>query len=532
MAAGKIPAYAVLTTLGLFGAALLYGDGIITPAISVLGAVEGLEVASPVLVRLVVPISLGILAMLFAVQRFGTDRIGKVFGPVMLVWFSAIGSLGLAEIAREPGILRAINPWYGVLFFNANGWLGFFALGAVVLVVTGAEALYADMGHFGRRPIRTAWFIVALPALLLNYFGQGALVLRDPSAAMNPFYRLVPAPLLYPMVALATAAAIIASQALISGAFSLTQQAIQLGYSPRLKVTHTSKHEAGQIYIGEVNSALAIGCLALVLGFRSSTNLAAAYGIAVTGTMAITTILFTVIARQQLGWPRWRAFSFLTFFLLIDLAFLSANAVKIEHGGWFPLVVAAVVYIMLTTWKKGRLEVQQLLREASLPIDTFLESVRLGKPVRVPGTAVFMTSDTNGAPVVLLHHLKHNKVLHEQVILLSVLSAGIPEVAAHERAAITPLGDGFYRVIARYGFMQTPNVREVMGYFAPAGIKVRPGDTSYFLGRELLIPTGNAKMPMWRKKVFVFMSRNARTATEFFGLPPNRVVELGAQIEF
>ena len=528
----KHGAYALLTTLGLFGAALLYGDGVITPAISVLGAVEGLEVASPVLVRAVVPISLLILTLLFAVQRLGTDRIGKVFGPIMLAWFSAIGVFGVMEIAREPGILRAINPIYGARFFAENGLIGFLTLGAVVLVVTGAEALYADMGHFGRRPIRSAWFVVALPALLANYFGQGALLLRDSSAASNPFYRLVPPPLLYPMVALATVAAIIASQALISGAFSLTQQAMQLGYSPRLKVVHTSKHEAGQIYIGEVNIALAVGCLALVLGFRSSTNLAAAYGIAVTGTMAITTILFTVIAQQQLDWPRWRAYLFLVFFLTIDVSFLAANVVKIEHGGWFPLAVAALVYVMLTTWKRGRAEVQQILRDASLPIEQFLESVRLGKPVRVRGTAVFLTSDTQGAPVVLLHHLKHNKVLHEQVILLSVITAGLPEVAAHERTAVTPLGDGFYRVIARYGFMQTPNVREVLGLCAPAGITMRPGDTSYFLGREQLIPTGASKMPLWRKKLFVFMSRNARAATEFFGLPPNRVVELGAQIEF
>ncbi len=532
MTNGKARGYAVLTTLGLFGAALLYGDGVITPAISVLGATEGLEVASPLLTRFVVPLSLVILALLFSAQRFGTDRIGKVFGPVMLLWFSAIGTLGIAEIAQRPGILRALYPWYAARFFLQNGWLGFFALGAVVLVVTGAEALYADMGHFGRRPIRSAWFVVAFPALLLNYFGQGALLLRDASAAVNPFYRLVPPPLVFPMVALATLAAIIASQALISGAFSLTQQAIQLGYSPRLKVTHTSKLEAGQIYIGEVNSALAVGCLALVLGFGSSSHLAAAYGIAVTGTMAITTVLFSVIARQQLGWPRWRAYSFLAFFLAIDLSFLFANVQKIGSGGWFPLVVAAGVYLLLTTWKRGRGEVQRILREASMPIADFLASIQLGKPTRVRGTAVFMTSDTSGAPVVLLHHLKHNKVLHDQVILLSVLTAGMPEVSAPERVTITALGDGFYRVVARYGFMQTPNVREVMGLCEPAGIKLRPGDTSYFLGREQLIPTGVARMPLWRKKVFVIMSRNARAATEFFGLPPNRVVELGAQIEF
>ena len=530
--AGKMRGYAILTTLGLFGAALLYGDGVITPAITVLGAVEGLDVITPAFSHLVVPISIAILVLLFSFQRYGTDRIGKVFGPVMLVWFVAIGALGAMEIARSPGILWAIDPRYGVRFFEANGWLGFFALGGVVLVVTGAEALYADMGHFGKRPIRAAWFLIAFPALLLNYYGQGALLLRDASAASNPFYRLVPGPLLYPMLALATAAAVIASQALISGAFSLTRQAIQLGYSPRLTVTHTSKHEAGQIYIGEVNAALAVGCVALVLGFQSSNNLAAAYGIAVTGTMAITTVLFTVIARQQLGWPRWRAIAFLVFFLTIDLSFLSANAVKIVNGGWFPLAVAAGVYVMMTTWKRGRAEVRRLLAEASLPVDQVLESVRLGKPHRVPGSAVFMTSDVEGTPVVLLHHLKHNKILHEQVILLSVQTVGVPEVPASERVHVTPLGDGFYRIIARYGFMQTPNVGQMLGACQPAGVKVRPGDTSFFLGREQLIPTGSARLPRWRKQLFVVMSRNARSATAFFGLPPNRVVELDAQIEF
>jgi len=532
LSAGQRRGYAILTTLGLFGAALLYGDGVITPSITVLGAVEGLDVATPRLGHLVVPVSILILVLLFSFQRHGTDRIGKVFGPVMLVWFLSIGTLGAMEIARDPSILAALDPRWGARFFAANGGLGFFALGSVVLVVTGAEALYADMGHFGKRPIRAAWFLVAFPALLLNYFGQGALLLRDATAASNPFYRLVPPPLLYPMLALATAAAIIASQALISGAFSLTRQAIQLGYSPRLTVLHTSKHEAGQIYISEVNTALAVGCIALVLGFQSSSNLAAAYGIAVTGTMAITTVLFTVIARQQLGWPRWRAITFLVVFLAIDLSFLAANAVKIEHGGWFPLAVAAGVYVMMTTWKRGRAEVQRLLAEASLPVEQFLESVRIGKPHRVAGTAVFMTSDIVGAPVVLLHHLKHNKVLHEQVILLSVQTAGVPEVPANERVHVTALGDGFFRVIARYGFMQTPNVGQVLGACQPFGVKVRPGDTSFFLGREQLIPTGTARLSQWRKQLFVVMSRNARSATAFFGLPPNRVVELGAQIEF
>ena len=528
---GIVPV-SVLITLGLFGAALLYGDGVITPAITVLGAVEGLQVATPVFGKMVVPLSVLVLFVLFLFQRHGTDRIGKVFGPVMLVWFFSIAALGVSEIVKEPAILRAIDPVYAVRFFIQNGWQGFFLLGAVVLVLTGAEALYADMGHFGRRPIRAAWFVLVFPALLINYFGQGALLLRDASAASNPFFRLVPEPLLYPMVLLATAAAVIASQALISGAFSLTQQAMQLGYSPRVTITHTSKHEAGQIYIAEVNKALMVGCIGLVLGFRSSSALAAAYGIAVTGTMAITTLLFFFISHDEWKWSLPRAGAFLSVFLIIDLAFLVANAVKVEHGGWFPLVVAVALYIMMSTWKRGRTLLQDLLRSASLPIDLFLEDVKRRKPPRVPGTAVFMTSDTSGAPVVLLHHLKHNKVLHEQVILLSVLTADVPEVPASERLKLDPLGEGFYRAIAHFGFMQTPSVREILSRCEMLGIKARQSDTSFYLGREELIPTGNTPMARWRKKLFVFMGRNARAATQFFGLPPNRVVELGAQIEF
>src|SRR6185312_3598272 len=363
-------------------------------------------------------------------------------------------ALGVAEIMKEPAILLAVDPMYAIRFFAENGWQGFFLLGAVVLVLTGAEALYADMGHFGRRPIRAAWFVLVFPALLLNYFGQGALLLRDASAATNPFFRLVPQPLLYPMVLLATAAAVIASQALISGAFSLTQQAMQLGYSPRVTITHTSRRAAGQIYIPDINKALLIGCIGLVIGFGSVSALAAAYGIAVTGTMVITTLLFYVIARHQWNWPRPKALAFLVFFLIIDLSFLIANTVKIEHGGWFPIVVALLVFALMTTWKKGRTLLHDMLREQSLPMDLFLEDVRRRNPPRVPGTAVFMTSDTTGAPVVLLHHLKHNKVLHEQVVLLSIVTASVPEVPAVHRTAVEPLGEGFFRVVASYGFMQ------------------------------------------------------------------------------
>jgi KUP system potassium uptake protein len=523
---------AILGALGLFGAALLYGDGVITPAISVLGAVEGIDVATPALRHLVVPISVVVLFALFLVQRGGTTKIGRVFGPVMLLWFGTIALFGLLEIVKEPSILAAVNPLYGVRFFANHGWHGIFILGSVVLAVTGAEALYADMGHFGRLPIRLAWAVYVFPALLLNYFGQGALLLRDPTASINPFYRLIPGALIWPMLILATSAAVIASQALISGAFSLTHQAMQLGYSPRLTVTHTSKHEAGQIFIPQVNRALMIGSIALVFFFRSSSALASAYGIAVTGTMVITTLLFTQIARRHWGWSRLQAIAFLVVFLTIDGAFLIANVVKIESGGWFPLAAAFVVYLMMTTWNHGRRALHTLLREGSLPIGLFLDDVKRRQPPRVPGTAVFMTSDESGAPVVLLHHLKHNKVLHDQVILLSVITDDVPEVAAGERVNVESLGEGFYRVIARYGFMQQPNVPSIFPQCTSLGVKLRPNDTSYFLGREQLIPTGRSQMPRWRKKLFVFMSRNAQSATQFFGLPPNRVVELGAQIEF
>jgi len=523
---------AILGALGLFGAALLYGDGVITPAISVLGAVEGIDVATPALRHLVVPISVMVLFALFLVQRGGTSKIGRVFGPVMLFWFGSIALFGLLEIIKEPSILAAVNPLYGVRFFANHGWHGIFILGSVVLAVTGAEALYADMGHFGRLPIRLAWAAYVFPALLLNYFGQGALLLRDPTASINPFYRLIPGALIWPMMILATAAAVIASQALISGAFSLTHQAMQLGYSPRLTVTHTSKHEAGQIFIPQVNRALMIGSIALVFFFRSSSALASAYGIAVTGTMVITTLLFTQIARRHWGWSRLQAIVFLAVFLTIDGAFLIANVVKIASGGWFPLAAALVIYLMMTTWNRGRRALHTLLREGSLPIGLFLDDVKRRQPPRVPGTAVFMTSDESGAPVVLLHHLKHNKVLHDQVILLSVVTDDVPEVAASERVNVESLGEGFYRVIAHYGFMQQPNVPSILPQCTSLGVKLRPNDTSYFLGREQLIPTGRSQMPRWRKKLFVIMSRNAQSATQFFGLPPNRVVELGAQIEF
>lgn len=520
--------------LGLFGAALLYGDGIITPAISVLGAMEGLEVITPKLKFAVLPLAVIVLFTLFMVQKKGTHQVGRVFGPVMALWFVTIAALGIYEISSEPEILLAVNPMYGFRFFLTHGTQGFVLLGAVVLVVTGGEALYADMGHFGAKPIRMAWFYLVLPALLLNYFGQGALILRDPAGAANPFFMLAPRVLLYPLVALATAAAIIASQALISGAFSLTQQAVQLGYSPRVNIVHTSKTEHGQIFIPEVNTALMIGCLLVVLGFRSSSALGAAYGIAVTGTMAMTTILFYILARTQWNWSRLRAGTLCGFFLAIDIAFFGANALKILHGGWVPIVIGVVIFTLMTTWYTGRRIVTKLLKKASFPIETFIASIEAGKPVRVPGTAVFMTSDPDGAPLVLLHHLKHNKVMHQQVVLLSVLSAGVPDIPENERVSVTQLGHGLWRVKARYGFMQTANVPDIMAQCALEGLTARPMETTYYLGRESLILDDNSKARMvrWRKKLYIFMSRNSRSATAFFQIPPNRVVELGAQLQF
>ena len=527
-----------IIALGLIGAALLYGDGVITPAISVLSAVEGLEVVAPQSQYLVIPLTVAILAALFFFQQHGTSKVGRIFGPVMVVWFVVIGALGLREILEAPQILAAANPWYGLDFFFQHGHLAFILLGAVVLAVTGAEALYADMGHFGKRPIRLAWFLLVLPALLANYFGQGALILRDPTSAINPFYLLAPSVLQYPLIALATIAAIIASQALISGAFSLTQQSVQLGYSPRVQIVHTSFQETGQIFVPEVNRALGVGCVLVVLMFRSSSALAAAYGIAVTGTMTITTILFYVLARSHWQWSIWRAGLLTAFFLIIDLAFFSANMLKIVQGGWVPLAIAAAIFILMTTWQRGRLIVRSLLVDASIPLDALLRDLgdenpdRRFKPPRVPGTAVFLTSESKDAPLVLLHHLKHNKVLHENVILLSIVSAQVPEIPITERVEVTCFPHNFGRIKAKYGFMQTPNVPEILALAAEHGIIAKPSETTYYLGRENLIPTGTKPLAHWRKRLYIFMQRNSRSATEFFGIPPNRVVELGAQMEF
>jgi len=525
-----------LLMLGLFGAALLYGDGVITPAISVLGAVEGVAVAAPAFSHVVVPATVAILVLLFLFQKRGTATVGAVFGPVMVVWFVAIALLGLRGISGDPSILRAVSPLHGIAFFVHNRGHGFLVLGAVVLVITGGEALYADMGHFGRRPIRLAWLGVAMPALLLNYMGQGAMLLREPEAARNPFYLLAPAWALYPMIAIATAAAIVASQALISGAFSLTRQAVQLGYSPRVTIRHTSHTEIGQIYIPEVNWALGAATVALVLGFGSSSALAAAYGIAVTGTMMITTLLFHRVLRDLWGWPRWKAWPLAFLFMSVDVAFFGANLVKVEEGGWFPLAAGAIVFTLLSTWKKGRELLAEQLRAAGLPLELFLAEIARKDPQRVSGTAVFMTGNMGNIPPVLLHHLKHNKVLHERVVLVSVLTEEIPNVTESERLTVRELGSGFFQVAARYGFMESPDVPALLDSLARRAIpgsklRIVPMETTYFLGRETLLPTGSARMATWRKRLFIVMSRNAQTASSFFGLPPNRVVEMGAQIQ-
>jgi KUP system potassium uptake protein len=523
---------ALFIILGVFGTALLYGDGIITPAISVLGAVEGLEIVAPRLTPFVVAVTIGILVLLFMVQRFGTAKVGRAFGPITLTWFLVIGVLGLAEIARAPRILEAVNPWFAAQFFRAHGTVGFASLGAVFLAVTGAEALYADMGHFGKRPIRLAFFLLVLPALLLNYFGQGALLLRIPDAVANPFYLLAPRWFLYPLLLIATLAAIVASQALISGVFSLAQQAVQLGFWPRVTIVHTSEREHGQIYVPQINMALMVGTVLIVAGFKSSSALGAAYGIAVTGTMSITTLLFAVVARSRWGWPLWRVVALATFFFLFDFAFLGANALKITQGGWVPLAIALVVLTLMTTWKRGREVLYGIMKSASLPIELLLGEISRRPPPRVSGTAVFLTSDAEGASVVLLHHLKHNKALHDQVVLLSVAPADVPYIDEADRVTVKPLGQGFWRVLVRSGFMETPNIPEILALCAEQGLRTKPMETSYYLGREQLLPTGSAKMVRWRKKLFVLMSRNAQSAAHFFGLPSNRVVELGAQIEF
>jgi len=521
-----------LFLLGLFGAALLYADGMITPAISVMGAIEGLHVATPLFDPYVVPIAVVILVGLFLFQSRGTTGVGTVFGPITMLWFVAISLLGLQQIVRAPEVLAAINPIHGFEFFMINGSRGFVVLGAVFLVVTGGEALYADIGHFGTAPIRLTWFAIVLPALTLNYFGQGALLLVQPEAAVNPFYRMAPSWALYPMVVLATAAAVIASQAIISGAFSLTMQAIQLGYSPRLKVVYTSARIIGQIYVPVVNWGLMLACIALVLGFRTSSNLAAAYGVAITTTMLITTILFYIVARRRWHWPASLALPLAAFFITIDLAFFGANMLKVAHGGWFPLLVSAAIIFLMLTWRKGRRVLRSRLSEICIPLDAFLPELKSQRIRRVPGTAVYMSGNRFGTPLALLHNLKHNKVLHEQVVLLTVRTEEVPYLAhAKDRVAVENLDEGFWRAQVHFGFMEKPDVPAALDRVKQTGLRFDPMRTTYFIGRETILATRKLGLSSWRGSLFAWMTRNAGDVTSYFCLPPNGVVELGARVE-
>jgi KUP system potassium uptake protein len=516
---------------GLVGAALFYGDGVITPAISVLSAVEGLNMATPLFEPYVVPISLLLLVGLFVVQRGGTALVGGLFGPVMVLWFAVLALLGIWNVAYQPRILLAIDPSHGIALLINAPWRGFVMLGAVFLAVTGAETLYADMGHFGRRPLRRAWLYFVFPALLLNYLGQGSVLLRDPGAVTNPFYRLVPEWGLYPLVALATVATIIASQAVISGAFSITRQAIQLGYLPRLQVRHTSEEEIGQVYSPTINAGLLVAIIVLVLGFQTSDRLAAAYGIAVTGMMTITTAL-AFVYKRNVGWSLAMAGSIFGFFLLLDLTFLSANMLKVAEGGWFPLFVAAIVFTIMSTWWRGRRILGEVRARSTIPIATFLESIRPDRPTRIPGTGVFLTGHLDQAPVALLHALKHYKALHERTVLLNVRTEEIPHVPDDERLEIHDLGKGFLTIQVTYGFMDQPNVVRALAQCRQQQIRFNLLETSFIIGREKLVATKrHTGLSRWRKQLFILMSNLALDATEFFRIPPNRVVQLGGQIE-
>jgi KUP system potassium uptake protein len=515
----------------MFGASLFYGDSIITPAISVLSAVEGLEVATPLLKPYVLPVAICILIGLFVVQSRGTASMGAWFGPVMLIWFGTLSFAGCANIIRYPDVLDALNPYFALHFFSLNSWRAFVALGAVVLAVTGAEALYADMGHFGRRPIQFAWLGLVLPALVLNYFGQGAMLLHDPDAAKNPFYMQFPTWALYPMVGLATVATVIASQAVITGAYSLTRQAMQLGFCPRMDVQQTSEHAIGQVYLPWINWMLLAAIIALVLGFGSSTNLAAAYGIAVTGTMAITILLAFVVFRLVWGWNLLLSIVVTLFFLTIDLAYFSANALKLFQGGWFPVIVGILVFTFLSTWRRGREILFARLRPGTIPLAPFIQSIAVHPPTRVPGTAVFLTTSQEGVPHALLHNLNHNKVLHERILLLTVVTEEVPRVPDPERVEVEAQEAGFYRMKLHYGFMDEPDIPKALELAASYGLHFEPMETSYFLSRETIIPTVTPGMAMWRERLFAAMARNSASATAYFKLPTNRVVELGTQIE-
>lgn len=521
----------VIVSLGLFGAALLYGDGVITPAISVLSAMEGLVYLTPMFDRYIVPLTLGVLTCLFLVQRYGTGRIGFFFGPVMLLWFVAIAALGIGGIVQNPAVLESLNPVHAVQFFFENEVKAFLVLGSIFLVVTGGEALYADMGHFGRRPIRWAWFLVAFPALVLNYFGQGAILLMDSTAVSNPFYLLAPKWVLAPLVLLSTMATVIASQALISGVFSLTRQAVQLGFCPRISIIHTSSREIGQIYIPFINWALFVGVIWLVVTFKTSSQLAAAYGIAVTATMVITTILAYQVAIQLWKWSELKASVIFGLFLLVDMAFFGANLVKISHGGWVPLAIGAVVYLLMTTWQKGRQILSASLKARSVSIEEFTRRLVKTPPLRVPGTAIYMSGDPWGVPVPLLHNLKHNKVLHERVAILTIKTKEVPAVEKKDRVTIEEVHPNFYRILAYYGFMETPKMKHILEACRQNEIYFNVSETTFVLGRETILASNHPGMAIWREKLFSVMSKNAQRPTVFFRIPPNQVIEVGIQVE-
>jgi KUP system potassium uptake protein len=520
----------MIMIVGILGAAMFYGDGMVTPAMSVLSAVEGLEVVTPTFKPFVIPITMIVLFILFFVQRHGTALVGAAFGPVMVIWFSVLAILGLYNIIAHPEILAALNPLYGLDFLFENKGLALVAMGNVVLAVTGAEALYADMGHFGRKPIQRAWFAFVLPALVLNYFGQGALILVEPAAAQNPFFNLAPDWAVLPLVGLSTIATVIASQAVISGAFSVTRQAMQLGFMPRMEVQHTSEKESGQIYLPAVNWGLMFAVMILVLGFKSSNNLAAAYGIAVTGDMVITSLLAIVVVARAWKWGWARAIALFSCFLVVELVFLAANILKIPDGGWFPLVAGMGIFILMTTWKQGRQLLADRLKGERLELSMFIESLASSMPTRVAGTAVFLNADPNGVPHALLHNLMHNKVLHERIVLVSVMFYDVPYVPDIDRVEVRQLKENFWSVVVQYGFKDEPNIPEALQLCTDAGLEFSSLETSYFIGRETLIPKMNSEMPFWREKIFVAMFRNAGSATAFFKIPSNRVVELGTQV--
>jgi KUP system potassium uptake protein len=529
-AEGKPRQMKAIMIIGVLGAAMFYGDGMVTPAMSVLSAVEGLEVATPAFKPYVIPITMLVLFALFSVQRRGTAVVGAFFGPVMLLWFSTLAVLGINSIVAHPGILLALNPLYGLEFLLDNKALSLVAMGNVVLAVTGAEALYADMGHFGRRPIQRAWFAFVLPALVLNYFGQGALILAEPQAAVNPFFHLGPDWALYPLVGLATLATVIASQAVISGAFSVTRQAMQLGFVPRMEVQHTSDKEAGQIYLPAVNWGLMLAVMILILGFKSSNNLAAAYGIAVTGDMVITSILATVVVAKTWKWGWTRAILLFSCFLAVELVFLAANILKIPDGGWFPLVAGMAIFILMTTWKRGRELLSERLQGERLELSSFLDALASSMPTRVEGTAVFLNADPKGVPHALLHNLMHNKVLHDVVVLVSVKFYDVPYVPDIDRIEVRKLKESFWSVVIQYGFKDEPDIPQALSLCNEPGLSFSPLGTSYFIGRETLIPRLNSDLAFWREKIFIAMFRNAGSATAFFKIPSNRVVELGTQV--